>query len=242
MAPVAPASAPSSLGVRGGCGVGCCVPASDGSEVVEFMNARIDSQKPDAPKVAIGQSLPRKEDAKLLQGQGRYTDDVNLPGQAYAAIVRSSTAHGVIRSIDTAAAKAMPGVLGIYTATDLDAAGFGTFKTMINFPNRDGSPMHKPVRRALARDRVRFVGDPVACVVAETGFQAKDAAEAVTVEIDPLPAVTRARDAAAAGAPLVYDDVPGNIVLDYHFGDADKVKDAFARTSRASRSSTTAWW
>lgn len=211
------------------------MPASDGSEVVEFMNARIDSQKPDAPKVAIGQSLPRKEDARLLQGQGRYTDDVNLPGQAYAAIVRSSTAHGVIRAIDTAAAKSMPGVLGVYTAADLDAAGFGTFKTMINFPNRDGSPMHKPVRRALARDRVRFVGDPVACVVAETGFQAKDAAEAVNVEIDPLPAVTRARDAAAPGAPLVYDDVPGNLVLDYHFGDADKVKDAFARAAHTTR-------
>ncbi|HUC61491.1 MAG TPA: xanthine dehydrogenase family protein molybdopterin-binding subunit [Alphaproteobacteria bacterium] len=185
--------------------------------------------------VAIGQALPRKEDAKLLTGRGRYTDDVNLPGQCHVAIVRSRHAHGILRSIGTEAAKAMPGVLGIYSAADVDAAGFGTFKTIINFPNRDGSAMKKPVRRALAQDRVRFVGDPVAFVVAETAFQAKDAADAVELEIEPLPTVVRARDAVAPGAPLVYDDVPGNVILDYHYGDAAKVAEAFERAAHVTR-------
>jgi carbon-monoxide dehydrogenase large subunit len=202
---------------------------------VRFMNATIETDSGGTGIVAIGAVLPRKEDAKLLRGQGRYTDDVNLPGQCYVAIVRSGYAHGVIRAIKADAAKSMPGVLGVYSAADLDAAGFGTFKTMINFPNRDGSAMKKPVRRALARDRVRFVGDPVAFVVAETAFQAKDGAEAVEVEIDPLPAAASMRDAAAAGAPLVYDDVPGNLVLDYHYGDTDKVVDAFQRAAHVTR-------
>ena len=112
-----------------------------------------------------------------MQGQGRYTDDIDLPGQAYAVIVRSTHAHGVIKSIDTEAARGMPGVLGVYTADDLKA--YGTFKCIVPFKNRDGSEMKKPERRALAEGKVRFVGDPVACVVAETLLQAKDAAEAV---------------------------------------------------------------
>src|SRR5215475_14129292 len=129
-------------------------------------------------KFGVGQPVSRKEDPTLLRGEGRYTDDINLPGQAYAVMVRSPIAHGILRSIDTSAASAMPGVLAILTHADLEAAGFGPLKCAINIPQRDGSPMKTPPRPCLASDRVRFVGEAVACVVAETRSQAKDAAEA----------------------------------------------------------------
>src|SRR5262249_59739313 len=138
-------------------------------------------------KFGIGQPVPRTEDPKLVRGEGRYTDEVNLPGQAYAAIVRSRHAHGVIRNIDLAPARGMPGVIATYTGADLSA--YGPLKCNVGFKNRDGSDMRKPKRPALAVDKVRFVGDPIAFVVAETAAQARDAAEAVEGEIDPLPAV-----------------------------------------------------
>jgi carbon-monoxide dehydrogenase large subunit len=184
-------------------------------------------------KFGIGQPVPRTEDPTLVRGEGRYTDDVNEPGQAYAAIVRSRHAHGRIRGIETDAARAMPGVLGVYTGADL--AAYGTLKCGLPFKNRDGSDMHRPLRRALAADKVRFVGDPVAFVVAETALQARDAAEAVTLDIDPLPAVTSASEAAKPGAPLVYDEVPQNVVLDYHYGDSEKVNAAFAAAHHVTR-------
>jgi aerobic carbon-monoxide dehydrogenase large subunit len=186
-------------------------------------------------KFGIGQPVPRTEDPHLVRGEGRYTDDVNLAGQAYAAIVRSRHAHGVIRNIDLAAARAMPGVLAAYTGADLKAAGYGPFKCVVGFKNRDGSDMRKPVRPALAIDKVRFVGDPVAFVVAQTPAQAHDAAEAVELAIDPLPAVTRASEAAKPGAPQLYDEAPGNLALDYHYGDADKVAAAFAAAAHVTR-------
>src|SRR5271156_3032470 len=157
-------------------------------------------------KFAVGQSVPRKEDPMLLRGQGRYTDDVSLPGQAYMVMVRSQVAHGVIRSIDADAARKMPGVLGVYTATDLQ--GYGPLKCVVPFNNRDGTPMKKPLREALAKGKVRYVGDPVAFVVAETLLGAKDAAEAVTIDVEALPSVTSAEAAAQDGAPQLYDDVP----------------------------------
>jgi aerobic carbon-monoxide dehydrogenase large subunit len=184
-------------------------------------------------KFAVGQSVPRSEDPALLRGAGRYTDDVNLPDQVYAVMVRSRNAHGIIRGIDTDAARKMPGVLGIYTAADL--AGYGPLKCVVPFSNRDGSPMRKPWRGALAKDKVRYVGDPVAIVVAETVLAAKDAAEAVRIDIDPLPAVTFAEDAARAGAPLLYDDAPDNVSLDYHYGDAAAVDAAFAKAAHVTR-------
>jgi carbon-monoxide dehydrogenase large subunit len=174
----------------------------------------------------IGQPLPRKEDDRLLRGQGRYTDDISLPGQAYAYIIRSNVAHGRIRSIDTAAAKAMPGVLGIFTGEDLKS--YGTLQSALPFKSRDGSDMKKPGRAALPTDKVRFVGDPIACVVAQTLLQAKDAAEAILADIEPLPVVTKPEQAVAAGAPILFDDAPGNLALDFHYGDADKVEAAFA--------------
>ena len=177
-------------------------------------------------KFGIGQPVLRTEDPTLVRGEGRYTDDIGLAGQAYAVMVRSSVAHGVIRGIDTAAAKAMPGVLAIYTAADLSA--YGGLKCNLPLKSRDGSPIKYKPRPALSGDKVRFVGDPVACVVAETIAKAKDAAEAVVLDIEPLPAVVSAREAAKSGAPLLYDEVPGNIALDYHYGDKDKVAKAFA--------------
>src|SRR5215469_11087377 len=186
-------------------------------------------------RYAIGQPVPRSEDPVLVSGTGRFTDDVNLPGQAYAVIVRSHHAHGIIRSIDTAVARGMPGVLGVYTAADLEAGGVGPLPPRQVMNNRDGTPMLSPLRHALAKDKVRHVGEAVAAVVAETVAEAKDAAEAVIVDIDPLPAITTPRAATAPGAPLLYNDVPGNVGLDFHFGDNEAVAAAFARAAHVTR-------
>jgi carbon-monoxide dehydrogenase large subunit len=186
-------------------------------------------------KFGVGQPVPRKEDPTLLRGEGRYTDDINLAGQAYAVMVRSKIAHGVLKGIDTEAARAMPGVLAVLTHADLDAAGFGPLKCEMNIPDRDGKPMKTPPRPSLATGKVRYVGEAVACVVAETAVQAKDAAEAVELDIEELPAVTSPAQALAAGAPQIHDDAPGNLVLDFHYGDADAVKKAFAAATHVTR-------
>jgi carbon-monoxide dehydrogenase large subunit len=186
-------------------------------------------------KFGVGQPVSRKEDPTLLRGQGRYTDDINLPGQAWAVMVRSPIAHGILKGIDTAAASAMPGVLAVLTHADLAAAGFGPLKCAVNIPQRDGSPMKTPPRPNLAIDRVRFVGEAVACVVAETRSQAKDAAEAVGLDIEELPAMTRPADAVKEGAPQLHADVPGNVALDFHYGDAAAVKKAFAEAAHVTR-------
>src|SRR5215475_5484691 len=184
-------------------------------------------------KFGIGQPVLRSEDPVLVRGEGRFTDDVSQPGQAYAVIVRSRHAHGILRGIDADAARQMKGVLGIYTAADL--AGYGTLKCIVPFKNRDGSEMKKPPRHALATDKVRYVGDPVAIVVAETLLQAKDAAEAVELDIEPLDAITDPEAAAEPGAPVLYDEAPDNVSLDYHYGDSEKVKAAFARAAHVTR-------
>ena len=184
-------------------------------------------------KFAVGQSVPRVEDPMLLRGLGHYTDDVSLPGQAYMVVVRSSVAHGTIRGIDKEAARKMPGVIGVYDSADLK--GYGTLKCAVALTNRDGTPLRKPRREALAVGKVRYVGDPVAFVVAETLSQAKDAAEAVVVDIDPLPAVTSAEAGAQPGAPQIYDDVPDNIAVDFHFGDTAAVDAAMASAAHVTR-------
>jgi carbon-monoxide dehydrogenase large subunit len=177
------------------------------------------------PEYRIGEPVRRTEDPTLLRGEGRYTDDLNEPEQAYAHMVRSPHAHGLLKGISLEKAKAMSGVLAIYTAADL--AAYGPHKCMLDFKQRDGSPMKRPVRKSLATGKVRFVGDPVACVVAESAVQAKDAAEAVELDIEPLPAVALASEAAKPGAPQLYDDVPGNVALDFLFGEPEKVAHAF---------------
>ncbi len=189
----------------------------------------------DEDRFAIGQPVPRAEDPVLVRGEGHYADDFSRPGQAYAVMVRSPYAHGVLRGIDTEAARAMPGVLAVYTAADLAAGGIGPLPARQVMNNRDGTPMLQPVRHALASDKVRHVGEAVACVVADSVAAAKDAAEAVVLDIDPLPAVTEPALADAPDAPLVHDDVPGNVGLDFHFGDSERVAAAFAAAAHVTR-------
>jgi carbon-monoxide dehydrogenase large subunit len=186
-------------------------------------------------KFGVGQPVRRKEDDRLVRGKGQYTDDFSLPRQAYAFIVRSAHAHGIIRGIDTSAAKAMPGVLGVWTGNDLAAADYGPFTCGLPLKNRDGSPLLQTNRTALMTDKVRYVGDPVAFVVAETLAQARDAAEAVAVDIDPLPAVTDPEEAAKPDAPQLYDHIPNNVALDYHYGDTAEVEAAFARAAHVTK-------
>jgi carbon-monoxide dehydrogenase large subunit len=186
-------------------------------------------------KYAIGQPVHRKEDDALVRGKGKYTDDFNLPGQLYAWIVRSSHAHGVIRGIDTSAAKAMPGVRGVWTGADFATDDYAPFTCAMPLKNRDGSPLLQTNRLALMTDKVRFVGDPVAFVVADTVAQARDAAEAVEVDIEPLPVVTRADAAAESGAPRLYEHIPDNVALDYHYGNTAAVEAAFAGAAHVTR-------
>jgi carbon-monoxide dehydrogenase large subunit len=120
------------------------------------MNAPLDADNLDLMKFGVGQPVPRQEDPTLLKGQGRYTDDINLPGQAYAVMVRSQVAHGLLKGIDAEAARAMPGVLGIWTGADLNAAGYGALKTVMMVPNRDGSQMKTPTRYSLAERQGAF--------------------------------------------------------------------------------------
>jgi len=185
-------------------------------------------------KYAVGQPVRRKEDDTLVRGKGRYTDDFSLPGQVYAWMVRSSHAHGVIRAIDASTARGMPGVLDIYVGKDLVDAGYAPIRCGLSMKNADGSPLLQTDRMALAIDKVRFVGDPIACVVAETAAQARDAAEAVIVDIDPLPAVMASEEAVKPGAPLLYDHIPNNIALDYYSGDRDATAAAFAKAAISS--------
>src|SRR6185437_2372142 len=179
-------------------------------------------------KYGVGQPVRRKEDDTLVRGKGKYTDDFSLPKQAYGWVVRSSHAHGIIKSIDTGAAKGMPGVLGVWTGSDLEAAGYKPFICGMPLKSRDGSPLLQTNRMPLATGKVRYVGDPVAFVVAETLAQARDAAEAVELDIESLPAVTDAAEAAKPGAPQLYDHIPNNVALDYHYGDPAKIEAAFA--------------
>ncbi|HLI19585.1 MAG TPA: xanthine dehydrogenase family protein molybdopterin-binding subunit [Stellaceae bacterium] len=199
------------------------------------MDTRVDENALALEQFGVGQPVLRVEDPKLLRGRGRYTDDVNVAGQAHAYVVRSRYAHGTIRKIDVAAARKLPGVLGAYTAADLAAAGVGPIKCGMMVQGRDGKPWLTPPRPVLAAEKVRFAGEAVALIVAETLAQAKDAAEAVEVEIDPLPAVPTPVAALAAGAPQVHDSVPGNIAVDYHWGDSAKVAEAFAKAAHVTK-------
>lgn len=192
------------------------------------MNVRVDDENLAMMKFAVGQPVTRAEDPRLLRGEGEYTDDVNLAGQVWCAMVRSPIAHGVLRGVDSAAALAMPGVLAVYTASDLAAAGCGPMAYRVALKGRNGSDIIKPKRFALAHDKVRFVGDPVACVIALTAAQAQDAAEAVTLDIEALDPVTEMADAVKPGAPQIYAEAPDNVAFDYHFGDSEKVAAAFS--------------
>jgi aerobic carbon-monoxide dehydrogenase large subunit len=177
---------------------------------------------------AIGQSVSRFEDPRLLKGGGRYVGDMVLPGTAFGYVLRSPHAHARIRSIDTAKAKAAPGVLAVLTGADWQASGWGDLPVPGGLKRRDGS-VFKPPYPALVADRVRWVGDYVAFVVAETYLQALDAAELIAVDYEPLPAVVSTAEASAAGAPRVWDGCPDNIGFVQLFGDKAATDAGFAK-------------
>src|SRR5690242_19793582 len=170
-------------------------------------------------KFGIGQPIRRLEDVRLLTGKGRYQDDQTFHRQTWCVFVRSPHAHARIRSIDTAAASQAPGVVAVFTGTDYANDGIAMPKAAMPRKKRDGSPMFAPQRPALVVDRVRYVGDPVAMVIAETLAQAKDAAELVEVDYEPLPSVTWTADAARPGSPTVWDENGDNISHLYERGD-----------------------
>jgi carbon-monoxide dehydrogenase large subunit len=184
-------------------------------------------------KFAIGQPVRRHEDLRLITGQGRYTDDVTLPRASTAFVLRSPAAHAGIKRIDATAARRMPDVLFVATGEDVAADGLGDIACQTPLANRDGSPRHDTPRPLLALGKVRYVGQPVAFVVAETLSAARDAAEAIEVEYEPLPVVTDAQDAIAAGAPQLFDHITGNLVFDWDndMGDAKAAADAFAKAA-----------
>jgi carbon-monoxide dehydrogenase large subunit len=184
---------------------------------------------------AIGQGVSRFEDPRLIRGGGRYTDDIQLPGLTHGVVLRSPHAHAKITSIDVAAAKKAPGVLAVLTSADVKAAGYGELPVPGGLKRRDGSPMYKPRYPILAEDRVRWVGDCVAFVVAETIAQALDAAEMISVGYEELPAVTSTADAPKPSAPRVWDDCPDNICFVELIGDKTAVDAAFARASHVTR-------
>ena len=179
----------------------------------------------------IGASVKRKEDHRFLSGRGNYTDDINRPGQVYAVMRRSDRPHARLLSVDVAAAQAAPGVVAVFTGADLDADGVGGVPCGWQIHNKDGSPMAEPKHPVLAVGKVRHVGDPVAVVIAETRQQAKNAAELIEIGYDDLPGIATMKAAIAPGAPLVHDDVPGNVCYDWHIGDKDAVEAAFARAT-----------
>ncbi len=190
-------------------------------------------------KFGIGQSAPRVEDWRLLRGEGRYTDDIDLPGQARGFLVRSPHAHARIVSVDVDEAARAPGVLGVFTAADLAADGVGPLPNLLagsSFTRPDGSPVYTPRRPALAEEKVAFVGDPVAFVVAENALQAKDAAERVAVDYDPLPAIPSLATARGPGAPALWDECPDNVSFRVRVGDHEKVARALAGCARVVRS------
>tara|TARA_Y100000588_G_scaffold341898_1_gene386268 strand:- start:62 stop:2401 length:2340 start_codon:yes stop_codon:yes gene_type:complete len=191
------------------------------------------NQEMKTDKYAIGQPVPRTEDPKLLRGDGTFTDDISLTNQLYAIIVRSNFAHGIIRNIDTTGAAKVSGVIDIITGENL--RNYNDLQCGMQINSRDGTPLKKPARPSLSSDKVRFVGDPVACVIAETVDSARDGAEAVLLDIEVLPAVTSAKAATEPGAPIVFQDIPDNLALDFHFGDSAKVAKAFEKAHHVSR-------
>jgi len=187
-------------------------------------------------KFALGQSVTRIEDAALVQGAGRYTDDFELAGAAHACILRSPHAHASVVNIDTAAAREAPGVLAVLTGADAAADGLGDIPCLVPVTNIDGTPRADTPRPVLARGRVRHVGDPVALVVAETLAQAKDAAELIEIEYEPLPAVVDTRGATQPGAPRAWDHIADNLCFDIGAGtDKADVDAAIARAAHVTR-------
>jgi carbon-monoxide dehydrogenase large subunit len=181
----------------------------------------------------IGQSVLRKEDARFLTGTGQYTDDVSMPRQTYAFFLRSPHAHANIASIDVTKAKQSPGVVDVFTGADLQGVNGLPCGWLIT--GTDGKPMNEPPHPVLAQGKVRYVGDPVALVVAESPAQAKDAAEQIVVEYDVLPAVVQSLDALKDGAPQIHEQAPGNKCYTWALGDKAAVDAAFAKAAHVTK-------
>ena len=167
------------------------------------------------PDGGIGASNKRREDVRFLTGAGNYTDDINLRGQTHAFFLRSQVAHGKLRKVDTKAAAKMPGVIRIFTGKDFE--GIGGLPCGWCVTDREGNPMQEPAHPVLAQGKVRHVGDPIAVVIAETYEQARDAAEAIEVDIKDLPAVIDMKEALKKDAPKVHDDLKSNLCYDWGF-------------------------
>jgi aerobic carbon-monoxide dehydrogenase large subunit len=183
-------------------------------------------------RYGIGQPVRRREDRRFLLGSGRFTDDINLKGQAYGAILRSPHAHARVLSLDASAAKSAPGVLAVFTIEDLDKDGIGEIPTQVEVPGKGGEKMFAPTRPVLARGVVRYVGNPVAFVVAHTREEAKDAAERIEVEYESLPAVVDLTQADREGAPLLYPERGSNLCVHWESHDGKAVEAAFARAQK----------
>jgi aerobic carbon-monoxide dehydrogenase large subunit len=179
----------------------------------------------------IGASSKRREDIRFLTGQGRYTDDINLHGQAYVHFLRSDVAHGRLHKVDTSAAEGMPGVIRIFTGKDFE--GVGGLPCGWQVTDRHGNPMQEPPHPVLAQGKVRHVGDPIAAVVAETAAEARNAAEAIVLDIEELPAVVDMKKALRPDAPKVHDELTGNLCYDWGFVEENKaaVDEAFAKAA-----------
>jgi carbon-monoxide dehydrogenase large subunit len=185
-------------------------------------------------KFGIGQPVHRKEDPRLLRGEGRYADDIDLPGQAFARVVRSPHAHGRLRGIDVAAALDFPGVLGIYTQTDFARAGYGDMMCKLPLKNADGSPLFAPPRPIFAKDRVLYVGEPIAMVVAENAHAAQDGAELIVADIEPMAAAVDPETALAADTPRLHEG-HANVCLDWRFGDHEAAERTLAAAAHVAR-------
>ena len=176
---------------------------------------------------ALGQAVPRFEDPRLLRGGGRNVDDMVLPRMVFGHVLRSPHAHARIRGVDVTRAQAAPGVLAVLTGADWQQSGWGDLPVPDGMRRRGGGPMYRPRFPALVKDRVRWVGDYVAFVVAETRHQAADAAELIEVDYEPLPAIVSTAGATEPGAPRVWDDCPDNICFVHEVGDKTAVTSAW---------------
>ncbi len=185
-------------------------------------------------KFGAGQPVPRIEDPRLLRGEGCYTGDVSLPGEAYGHVLRSPYGHGIIRRLDPSAARAVPGVLAVYTFEDLKAAGYKPYPCGNFVKNHDGTEHESPARYALAHGKVKYAGEGLAFVVAETPQAARDGAEAIEFDIDARPALVDPERALEPGSPPIHDDA-ANLCLDWRYGDLDAVEAAFTDAAHVTR-------
>ena len=185
---------------------------------------------PETSRFGSGKAVKRLEDQQLLLGAGQYTNDVSLAGQSYLVFLRSPYPHAKSTRLDCSSAKAMPGVHGLITAQDLLDAGVKPMARPMNFKRADGSPLSSTTRYPLATDTVRFVGEPIAAVVADSEENARNASEAIQIEFEPLNSASSLNDALASNAPLL-TDAPDNRVAETRYGDITATQSAFAQAA-----------